>query len=688
MKKTTLLMGISALLVVGTIGVAATTFAKKALHKAVGYDDPYTITINAEDVTTSTSAVTGSYVAHTDQLGNPVTFNYANIKYEQVGEDKYLVFEDDSSWFANDKDWQIRNMDTITVYGDGTVFTYDYGWELQAGAIAYTEEDHYDWANGTDISAYNANYFRIEHRETADPVKVSKIVFTYGKECTAGENPYIVSKGVKYEKCSTYASAVGFSKNATLAQKTNVVIEDTVGGLPVQKIDAFAFSYESTIETIDLGAYVRVINNNAIQYCTNLTAINGLNHVEYFYNHALQNCTSLTGDLIFGDEIEYIGSGAFMYTGFSSVSFPESCNPDVCDYSFRFMPNLASFHIGAAMTKFYDDLYSNDNLATITVGAGNTKYSAVDNVLYQTGSHVIRIAQKRAQTSFTLPDDIDLSAHCGAGAVTLETLVLNDQIDNIPYNAFLNCTSLNSITFGSHANLQISYAFLGCSALESITIPSNVAFINQWAFSGCTNLKTVIFEDGCTELGRQVFKDCTKLEKVLLPSTLLEVGYDEGWGGSLDVFDGCTKLTKVLTRLEDGESYTGTFPDGWLGGRTLVKHSETIKDASHWRMHPTYGPQAWKTTITFKTDYGTSTGQGMFMSGTFNDWAQSTSYRMTYADGIWSLDIELDTCTDTPYEFKCFRADYDNPASNQHWEIENHSYTFMDVDTEYWCTNF
>ena len=105
-------------------------------------------------------------------------------------------------------------------------------------------------------------------------------------------------------------------------------------------------------------------------------------------------------------------------------------------------------------------------------------------------------------------------------------------------------------------------------------------------------------------------------------------------------------------------------------------------------MHPTYGPQAWKTTITFKTNYGTSSGQGMFMAGSFNEWAQSTSYRMTYEDGIWSIDIELDTCTDTPYEFKCFRANYDDPTLDQHWEKENHSYTFKDVETEYWCTNF
>lgn len=677
-------MGVSAFLVVGTIGLAATTFAKKALQKTIGYDEPYTITINAEDVTTNTTAHDGSYVAHTDQLGNPVTFNYEKLKFEQVGEDKYLVFGADS-WFANDKDWQIRSVETVTVYGDDAAFSYDYGWELNAGAIVYTEEDHYDWANGTDFycNSDKPNYVKLMYRSSE--VKISKIVFAFSKDCASGSNPYVVVNGIKYRKHSTYAQAIGFAG----ASFKDVTIEDTVSGLPVTSIDHHAFYYDTTIETITLGSNVTLINNNAFQYANHLKTVNGIENVTTFFDCAFEECYSLTGDVTFNDEISYIGNSAFRLTDITSITFSETCNPYIAISAFRDMSELRSIHYGQAM-EYYDDLLYCDNLETITVSAGNATLSAVDNVLY-CGKYVERIAQKRPQTTFTLPAGKELLGYCGYGATTLETLVLNDDESRIPDYCFNNCTSLTSITFGNHSNFTINYGFRNCDSLETLIIPSNVSTIYQRAFENCDNLKTVIFEDGCARLDNEVFRNCTKLEKVLLPTTLTDVGNGTSWTGagvSSDVFAGCTKLNKVLTRLEEGSDYSGDFADGWMGTRTLVKHSDTIKDGSHWRMHPTYGPQAWKTTVTFKTNYVTTSGQGMFMAGTFNEWAQSTSYRMTYEDGIWSIDIELDTCTDTPYEFKCFRADYDNPASNQHWEIENHSYTFKDVETEYWCTNF
>lgn len=685
MKKKIIIIGLSSFVCLSATAFAIAFGAKKRKARAaVGIDDYYSITINAEDVTTSTSLVSGTYVAHTDQLNNPITFNYANIKFEQDGEDKYLVF-DEGAWFGNDGNSQIRGFATVTIYGDDSVFNYDYGWDYEAGSIVYTEEDHYDWANGTDVSCGSTypNYFKLFHRESTDPARISKIVFSYSKDCTAGVNPFVIEGGLKYRKHSTYAQLIGFSG----ASFANVTVADSVAGLPVTSIDHHAFYYDKTIQTITLGANVTLINNNAFQYATNLTTVNGLNHVTTIYDYAFQGCSSLSGTLVFPDDISYVGNYSFMFTKFTSISFSDTCTPYVGDGAFRDMSELVSVHYGKLMTT-YDDMLYCDKLETITVSDGNENMRAVDNVLFA-GNRVERIAQNRAETSFTLPAGYQLTEYCAYGAATLETLVLNDDIDCIPDYAFDYCTALSSITFGNHANFVINYAFNSCDSLETLTIPSNVSTIYQRAFQNCENLKTVIFEEGCQRLDNQAFKNCAKLEKVLLPTTLVNVGNGTSWGGqSPDVFDGCTKLKQVLTRLEDGEDYDGDFADGWLGTRALIKHSDSIKDAAHWRMHATYGPQAWKTTITFKTNYGTNSGEAMFMFGTFNSWAKTTDLRMNYADGIWSLDIELDTCTETPYEFKCYKGLWEDPNSNNHFEDNNHSVTFFDVDSEYWCTDF
>lgn len=680
MKKKIILIGISSFVCMSAVAVAIATTSKKGkVRSAVGSDEYYSITINAEDVTTSTSLVSGSYVAYTDQLHNPITFNYENIKFEQDGEDKYLVFGE-NSWFGNDKDSQIRKIQYVNIDGDGSLFSYDYGWDVQAGSIAFTGDNLYDWANNTDISCGEGqNYFKVMYR--SDDARISKIVFTYSKDCAAGVNPFVIQGGLKFKKHSTYAQLMGFAGSSF----ANVTVPDEVDGLPVTAVDHHAFYYDSTIQTITLGENVTLINNNAFQYATSLTTVNGLNHVTTIFDYAFQGCYNLTGTLVFPEDMSYVGNYSFMFTDFTSISFPDTCNPYVGTGAFRDMSELVSVHYGKLNSTCDDMLYC-DKLETITVTAGNEHLSAVDNVLYL-DNYVLRIAQNRAETSFTLPAGCELTGYCAYGASTLETLVLNNDIYEIPDYCFDYCTALTSITFGTHADFVIHYAFNGCSSLETLTIPSNVSTIYQCAFQDCENLKTVIFEEGCTRLDNQVFKDCIKLEKVLLPTTLTNVGNGTSWAGeSEDVFDGCTKLTKVLTRLEEGEDYTGDFASGWLGGRALIKHSDTLQDCDHWRMDATYGPQVWRTAITFKTNYGTVSGEAMYMFGTFNDWNKEPVLRMSYADGIWSIDIEISTCI--AQEFKCYKASWDDPDSNNVFENNNHSYTFLDVDTEYWCTDF
>lgn len=203
-RKRVLLLCITSILCFGAATFALTNFVKNGkLGTAADNSDYYSITINAEDVTTSSTIVSGTYVAYTDQLNNPITFNYENIKFEQDGENNYLVFGE-GAFFANDKNSQIRKIDNFRIYGDDGVFSYDYGWSVKLGSVQYTGEDHSGYANGGNISCgiNQPNYFALMHRDGEADVKISKIVYTYSKDCTPGEKPipavvldYIVISG-------------------------------------------------------------------------------------------------------------------------------------------------------------------------------------------------------------------------------------------------------------------------------------------------------------------------------------------------------------------------------------------------------------------------------------------------------------------------------------------------------------
>ena len=203
MKKAPILISIISLFCLGMASLIITGVADgNLLKRSVASGDYYSITINAEDVTTNESLISDTFIAHTDQQNNPITFNYENLRFEQDGENKYLVFGEDS-FFGNDKNSQIRKLEQVAVYGDNGAFTYDFGWSTKSGSIVYTGDDYSGSANGVDISLGTnwPNYFTIMHRDGAD-ARISKIVFKYLKDCIPGVQPTLDSISVSGQTTS------------------------------------------------------------------------------------------------------------------------------------------------------------------------------------------------------------------------------------------------------------------------------------------------------------------------------------------------------------------------------------------------------------------------------------------------------------------------------------------------------
>ena len=61
-------------------------------------------------------------------------------------------------------------------------------------------------------------------------------------------------------------------------------------------------------------------------------------------------------------------------------------------------------------------------------------------------------------------------------------------------------------------------AFMNCSSLTSVTIPNSVTSLADGAFQNCSSLTSVIIPDSVTSLGSYAFYDCTNLVSIRLES--------------------------------------------------------------------------------------------------------------------------------------------------------------------------
>lgn len=99
-------------------------------------------------------------------------------------------------------------------------------------------------------------------------------------------------------------------------------------------------------------------------------------------------------------------------------------------------------------------------------------------------------------------------------------MVFEGTVTTLRTNAFLRCTTLNSITLPSNIMVIDNMVFADCTSLITINIPSAVTYIDTTTFVNCENLATVIFEEGSqlTNIYNGAFNSCSSLLSIEIPS--------------------------------------------------------------------------------------------------------------------------------------------------------------------------
>ncbi len=146
-----------------------------------------------------------------------------------------------------------------------------------------------------------------------------------------------------------------------------------------------------------------------------------------------------------------------------------------------------------------------------------------------------------------IPDGLQLGEYAFSKCTTIESVILNKEIKEIPWSAFSNCEKLTSIygleqveKIGRNAfyccenliNIDLplgiteieDHAFYGCTSLKKITIPASVMEIGYAAFQDCKNLRSIKFPKGLKKIHTEAFMCCDSLEEIEIPESVERIG--------------------------------------------------------------------------------------------------------------------------------------------------------------------
>ncbi len=163
--------------------------------------------------------------------------------------------------------------------------------------------------------------------------------------------------------------------------------------------------------------------------------------------------------------------------------------------------------------------------------------------------------------SITIPNSItNIGIEAFRDCEKLTSVTIPSAVQTIRGRAFWGCTSLTSVTLANGVTSIGDSAFADCTSLTSITIPGSVTSISNGAFSSCTSLKSVIIPDSVKVIDNTTFSNCTSLISITIPSKVTSIGSGAFYNcNSLksvtipnsvtsigqDAFGACTELTNV-----------------------------------------------------------------------------------------------------------------------------------------------
>ena len=402
---------------------------------------------------------------------------------------------------------------------------------------------------------------------------------------------------------------------------SNVVIPETIEGVPVIAIGVYAFQGCSSLTSVTIPESVTSIGEDAFFGCSSLTSVTIPEGVIHIGSYAFEGCTNLTG-VIIPESVTTIGYWAFSgCTSLTAITIPGGIT-NIEHGAFYDCGSLTSVTISEGVTSIEEDAFSAcTSLISVTIPESVTSIglgafsgcSSLWHVLY-TGTEeewdaidvgeynedLIQAVRHYGATGDEVKTTIVPEATCQLGTVTVSYCSVCQQRyytsdgqsrDHQFVNGICRVCRTEDVwgysmdNDGCHITgysgtdsdviipetiegvpvIALSYfLFNNCNSLTSVTIPKGVTSIGDFAFSGCSGLTNVIIPDSVTDIGGFAFSGCSSLSAITFCGTTPTFG------------DYCFMAATVTAYYPANDpSWTQDVMQDYGGSITWVPYGET-----------------------------------------------------------------------------------------------------------------
>ncbi len=329
--------------------------------------------------------------------------------------------------------------------------------------------------------------------------------------CAAESN---VINGMTYEESNGEITITGFT--ADLPDELEIPAE--IGGMPVTKIGAYAFS-NSGLTAVAIPESVREIGNNGFTFSNRLKTVTLPENLGRVGSNVFSNTPWLTAlktenqmvivqhvllyaqyiydqeHITVPDDVRVIGGGAFYCSSMKTVTISESVT-DIGNDAFSSCENLESVVIPDQVTAIGEGAFSN---------CGKLQSIALPENLRTLGTMVF--------------------SSCSA----LQTIAIPAGVEEIPPRAFYSCYALTEVTLPETVKSIGEWAFFNCCNLQKCELPQNLKEIGENAFNCCAKLKTPVLPEHLTVVQERAFSFCDQITDITIPASVQQIGKEAFW---------------------------------------------------------------------------------------------------------------------------------------------------------------
>jgi hypothetical protein len=316
--------------------------------------------------------------------------------------------------------------------------------------------------------------------------------------------------------------------------------------------------YESSLTYPRISAYMSKISTGCYANCKNLQQIIIPENITDIEDQAFSACSNATGTVKIPRSIQRIGHNAFDgCTGITRFELLCDTDPALFTLICRDCRSLKEIAISEHLTIPYQ-MFAATGLEEITI---NNKLDA------QAFAHCSLLKKVTSNSEY-------FGQQAFLGCTSLETVVLTNKNLQLDSYVFQNCPQLETFgplttpiagkytyDFNYAWDTEIpAYAFQrdwdSRHNVKSVTLPVTLKKIGALAFHNAVDLKEIILPAGLEELGEQIFEACSSLKKVTIPASVIDI--------KAKIFAGCTGLTEVNIKALSSNTKVEDPKNSWF----------------------------------------------------------------------------------------------------------------------------